>query len=76
MTIIRKKTNVGKIVIDLTGPEGNAFNLLARVKTFGKQIGLSSEKIQEIRSEMMESDYEQLIKVFDENFGNYVDLAR
>lgn len=65
--------NEGKRIIDLTGPQGNAFYLLGTASTLAKQLELDSEKIQ---SEMQESDYENLIKVFDSYFGDYVDLYR
>ena len=62
-----------KIVIDLTGPDGNAFALMGRAETFAKQLKIDSE---EIIREMMSGDYENLIKVFDKHFGYLVDLYR
>lgn len=63
----------GKIKIDLTGPDGNAFVLLAYAKNFSKQLGKDFDKIQE---EMTSGDYENLLKVFDREFGTFVDLYR
>ena len=60
-------------VIDLTGPQGNAFFLLGTAAALAKKLGLDSNKIQ---AEMTLGDYENLIKVFDEYFGEYVDLER
>ena len=65
-----------KQVIDLTGPEGNAFYLLGTASKLCKQIGISSERTDEILDEMKSSDYENLIKVFDKYFGKVVDLER
>lgn len=62
-----------KLIINLSGPEGNAFYLLGKARGIAKKIGLDHEQV--IR-EMQESDYENLIKVFDKYFGNYVDLIR
>jgi len=61
------------IEIDLTGPEGNAFVLLGYASKFAKQLGLDSKAIQE---DMMSSDYEHLVKVFDQHFGTFVTLYR
>lgn len=61
------------IEIDLTGPDGNAFVLLARAKSLAKQMDLDFPTIQ---SEMMSGDYENLIEVFDKHFGQYVTLYR
>ena len=42
-------------------------------KRFAKQLGLDSE---EIISNMASGDYENLLEVFDENFGSFVILER
>lgn len=65
----KKKT----IEIDLTGPQGNAFNLLGVAGNLAKQLGFDGKKIQ---AEMMSGDYEHLIKTFDKYFGEVVILYR
>lgn len=70
---ILKKTNSKKIEIDLTGPRGNVFVLMGYAKTYAKQLGLDYRKIID---DMMSSDYEYAVQVFDNNFGDYVDLLR
>ena len=71
--MIRTKTSSGPRVIDLDGPEGNAFVLMGNAKVFAKQLGFSAEAI---LNEMQEGDYENLIQVFDKYFGDYVILER
>ena len=72
--MIRNKIeNKGPIVIDLTGPEGNAFVLLGYAKQYAKQLKFDEKKI---TSEMMEGDYEELLETFDKYFGDYVILER
>ena len=71
--IRKKKEKSGPIVIDLTGPEGNAFALMAYAKRFANQLELDSELI---INEMMKGDYENLLEVFDKNFGKFVILER
>ena len=73
---ILKKDKYKKQVIDLTGPDGNAFYILGTAMKLCKQIGISSERTDEILDEMKSSDYENLIKVFDKYFGKVVDLER
>lgn len=68
-----KKMKTGPVEIDLTGPDGNAFNLIAIAGNLAKQLDLDKKKIQ---SEMMAGDYEDLLKVFDKYFGEYVTLYR
>jgi hypothetical protein len=68
-----KRERRGEIVIDLTGPDGNAFALMAYATNFSKQLGIDSKPILD---EMMSGDYENLIQVFDEHFGKFVILER
>lgn len=68
-----KKMKTGPVEIDLTGPDGNAFNLIAIAGNLAKQLDLDKKKIQ---SEMMMGDYENLLKVFDKHFGEFVTLYR
>ena len=71
--MIRDKQPQKEIIIDLTGPDGNAFALMGYAKRFAKQLGLDSS---EIINEMTSGDYEHLLEVFDENFGSFVILER
>lgn len=73
MVMIRDKQPQQEIVIDLTGPDGNAFALLAYAKRFAQQFDLDFNKI---KDEMTSSDYENLIQVFDDYFGEIVILER
>jgi len=72
MAILEKQKTNG-IEIDLTGPQGNAFYLLGTAKKLANQLGLNSD---EILNEMQSGDYENLIQVFDKNFGSFVTLYK
>jgi hypothetical protein len=74
--IVKDKPKTGKIEIDLSGPQGNAFHLLATAKSLGRQLKFSKEQIKEIESDMMSGDYSNLIDVFDNHFGDYVILYK
>ena len=73
MTIARKEDHPQDIVIDLTGPEGNAFFLMGRARNWAKQLGRDGDAI---ITEMMEGDYEHLVEVFDREFGSFCTLLR
>ena len=60
-------------IIDLTGPDGNAFVLMGMARTFGKQLNKDADKIID---EMMSGDYENLVEIFDREFGEYCTLLR
>ena len=72
MAIVSKPKTQG-ITIDLTGPQGNALYLLGTAKNLAKQLELDGKQIME---EMMSGDYENLLEVFDKNFGSIVTLYR
>ena len=75
--MIREKTkNTGPVVIDLTGPQGNAFVLLGYAKQFARQLKFDSELKDKIIDEMTQSDYEHLVETFDKYFGEFVILER
>ena len=71
--MIREKIEKKEIIIDLTVPDGNAFALMGSAKRLANWLGLDSDKI---LSEMRSGDYENLIKVFDKYFGDFVILER
>ena len=71
MTIERKVDQ--RITLDLTGPEGNAFVLMGHARRWAKQLNKDADAIIE---EMMESDYEHLVEVFDREFGEFCTLLR
>lgn len=74
--IREKQERTGPIVIDLTGPDGNAFALMGMAQRFGRQLGWNKGQTQELINEMMSGDYEHLLQVFDREFGDFVILER
>jgi hypothetical protein len=76
--MIRTKTD-RKPIIDLTGPQGNAFYLIGSAKGFHSDLtrqGIELPPFKEIQTEMMSGDYENLLQVFDSHFGQFVILER
>ena len=71
--MIKSKKEQSGIIIDLTGPDGNAFVLIGMANRLAKQLGLEGKAIQ---AEMMKGNYEHLIEVFDREFGEFVTLYR
>lgn len=71
--IRNKQEKVGPIIIDLTGPQGNSFYLLGTARNLAKQLGIPHQPIED---DMMSGDYEHLLQVFDNAFGEFVILER
>ena len=61
-------------VIDLQGSQGNSFALLGHADDLLQQLGRRDE-FSAMRTEMMSGDYDNLIRVFEENFSEYVTLV-
>jgi hypothetical protein len=73
--IRKKQKNSGRIVIDLTGPQGNAFYLISVVQSTYDRAGVP--KLGEsIIKEMQSGDYENLLKTFDLYLGDHFILER
>lgn len=58
-------------VIDLSGPQGNAFALIGIASSAAKQLGLDKVAIQK---DMMSGNYEHLLSVFEKHFGSVYEL--
>jgi hypothetical protein len=71
--IVKKQKTKGKIKIDLTGPDGNAFMLIGMASRWAKQMGLNASKIS---AEMMSGDYEHLLSVLEKHFGDHIIMYR
>ena len=76
MTIKSKSEMRGFREIDLTGPDGNAFALIAYAQRLAKQLDIDDHTIKVIKNKMMSGDYENLLQVFDKYFGDFVILER
>jgi hypothetical protein len=74
--MIREKAIPHDIVIDLDGPDGNAFVLLGTAKRFAKQLCYDKTEADSMLADMRSSDYEHLLEVFDKHFGDFVILER
>ena len=64
--------------IDLSGTQGNAFYIIGVAKDLHKRLtkaGIELPAWGEIQKDMMSSNYDHLLSVFDKYFGEYVDLV-
>jgi hypothetical protein len=73
---LSEKQQKRMIEIDLSGPAGNAFCLLRTAKVLSKEIKYSQAEIDKMMHDMQAGDYDHLLEVFDEHFGNFVTLYK
>ena len=75
--MIREKRKTTEIVIDLTGPQGNAFYLIGIAKRLARDVlGYDRNRWSEIEKDMMSHGYEHLVQTFDTLFGDFIILER
>lgn len=74
--IKQKQTQNKGIKIDLTGPQGNAYYILAMAKRLCKEFGMTKTYEKDLLDEMTSGDYENLIQTFDKSFGSVVTMYR
>mgnify|MGYP001224463861 FL=1 len=75
--MIRAKTINKEIVIDLTGPQGNAFYLIGTAKRLAKDVlGYDRNRWDAVEKDMMSHGYEHLVQTFDTLFGDFIILER
>ncbi len=63
------------IKINLKGPDGNAYALLGYAKSWGKQVMMHEDVIKDITTRMTSGDYNNLLKVFHEEFGTVMEYV-
>jgi len=69
--IRKKEKQMGPLIVDLTGPDGNAFALISLANKLSKKFNIKSPV-----DEMQKGDYEHLLQAFDQAFGDFVILER
>jgi len=72
---IRKSRKNEKVVINLNGPQGNAFYLMGIVRSMYRRAG-HADLGEDIVNQMRSGDYEHLLKTFDLYLGDKFDLVR
>jgi hypothetical protein len=71
MALKRNSEMTRIFTVDLNGPDGNAFCLLAYASRWGKEMGKDTAAI---HKEMTSGDYAQLVRVFVREFADVADI--
>lgn len=71
---IKSRTELSEgLHIDLGSPAGNVFNLMNIAQDLARQMGKDFLPLQE---EMMSGDYENIIRVMEREFGDFITMYR
>ena len=71
---IREKLKHKGLIVDCSGPDGNAFYLLGLAKDLAKRCDYTDKDTNKMMKELKSSDYEHLILTFDKYWGWHVTL--
>ena len=66
----------GKYRIKLSGSDGNAIALIGYATIFSIKKGYDYDQLKEVLSDMTTGTYEELLQIFDEHFGEFVNIYR
>ena len=72
--MIRETKSKDEYVVDLDGPNGNAYALMGLAGSLATTVGYASDEIETMITRMKSGDYKKLVKTFDEYFDGYVVL--
>lgn len=72
MTLLATHPHKGKRIIDLNGPEGNAFALLGHAH---RTCAIEGIDFAPIEADMKSGNYRHLVEVFDRHFGDLFDIV-
>ena len=72
--MIRETKSKDEYVVDLDGPNGNAYALMGLAGSLATTGGYASDEIETMLTRMKSGDYKKLVKTFDEYFDGYVVL--
>ena len=76
MSIVKAEDFEGKRTIDLRGADGNVYFLMGIAREWARQLDWSQESILIMLERMQSSDYNHLIEVFEDYWGETVTLLR
>jgi len=72
--MIRKRIADKEMIVNIDGPDGNAFHLIGIAVTLGRDTSMKEDEIKHMKQEMMEGNYINLLKIFEEYWVEYVVL--
>ena len=70
MTIRKLSEKPNKLILDLSGPDGNAFYLMGVAHHCATQLGWDRHKIKWLLKEMRTHDYAYLVELLESFFGD------
>jgi len=67
---------VKKMIVDLSGPQGNAYALMGVARSIGRELNRPYNEIKEVETRMMSGDYDNLVKVMYLEYGDFIHVVK
>jgi hypothetical protein len=67
---------VKKMIVDLSGPQGNAYALMGVARSIGRELNRPYNEIKEVETRMMSGDYDNLVKVMYLEYGDFIQFVK
>jgi len=64
------------MIVDLSGPQGNAYALMGVARSIGRQLNRPYNEIKDIETKMMSGDYDYLVKVLFLEYGDFIQFKK
>jgi len=62
------------MIIDISGPDGNAYALMSIAQRIGRQLNRPYDEIDKIQKKMMSGDYNNLLKILFLEYGEFIEF--
>ena len=65
-----------KMIVDLSGPQGNAYALMGVARSIGRELNRPYNEIKDVETRMMSGNYDNLVKVLYLKWGDYIQFVK
>ena len=65
-----------KMIVDLSGPQGNAYALMGVARSIGRELNRPYNEIKDVETRMMSGNYNDLVKVLYLEYGDFIQFVK
>jgi hypothetical protein len=64
------------MIVDLSGPQGNAYALMGVARSIGRELNRPYNEIKDVETRMMSGNYNDLVKVLYLEYGDFIQFVK
>ena len=76
ITLHYRLKRLKKMIVDLSGPQGNAYALMGVARSIGRELNRPYNEIKDVETRMMSGDYDNLVKVMYLEYGDFIQFVK